>query len=226
MTEVEPVAFQYEFGLTAEGKAADTVTVLEDGDLLIEGWAANFEGVDRQGENFTDGAFKRGIDTFLNGNASLNYHHKSDHGIGRVLELEEVEGKGLYMKARVDKQEPSSPLHYIYNGVRKGTYSGLSVGGFFNRKLTADGWKIDGCDFTEISVTPVPVHPHGTKFAVVAGKALADLQVPEVPAVDGEIRAEDEADINYHLERLNSLFDRILKRGDGQDPSRVDNLSY
>jgi HK97 family phage prohead protease len=179
------IAFQYGFGLAPEGKASvdiatispDTITELEDGDLLIEGWAANFDGIDRDGENFAPGAFQRGIENFLRGQAALCYHHKSDHGIGSVVDLKEVEGKGLYMKARVDHQPESSPLRYIYNGIKKGTYKGLSVGGFFKRAMTTLGQRIADVDMTEISVTPVPVHA-GTGFNVVAGKAL-DVGTPE-----------------------------------------------
>jgi HK97 family phage prohead protease len=160
-------AFQYDFHLSGKALDAPIVTEEENGDLIIEGWAAVFEGIDREGENFAPGAFKRGIKSFLERQASLCFHHKTDHGVGKVLELDEVEGKGLWMKARVDHQPETSPLRYIYNAVKKGTYNGLSVGGFFHRL----GSKIADMDFTEISITPVPIHP-GTKFSVVAGKAL------------------------------------------------------
>ena len=55
------------------------------------------------------------------------------------------------MKARVDKQEPTSPLYYIYNAIKKGTYSGLSVGGFFKRKYVEGKRSIADMDFTEIT---------------------------------------------------------------------------
>jgi len=205
------VAFQYDFDL--EGKAVEdqVVTELDNGDLVIEGYAAVFDGMDREDENFAEGAFQRGIKSFLESQASLCFHHKHDHGIGRVLELEEEEGKGLKMKARVDKQEPTSPLYYIYNGIKKGTYSGLSVGGFFKRKLTEAGRKIVDMDFTEVSITPVPVHP-GTSFSVVAGKALQDLEIPAKPEIDGEIREEDEKTISFLIEELSSIFTRINER--------------
>ena len=151
------------------GKSLDA-TILENGDLLIEGYAAVWDGLDRSDENFLNGAFQHGIKAFLEGQATLAFHHKYDHGIGRVLELYEDQ-RGLFMKARVDYQPESSPLRYIYNGIKKGTYNALSVGGFFARKLTARGWRISAVDVTEVSVTPVPCHPR-TSFAVVAGKAL------------------------------------------------------
>lgn len=205
-------AFRYDFLL--EGKAlkegdgsADVVTIDEEsGDLIIEGYAAVFDGVDRQNENFVDGAFKRGIKSFLGGAASLNFHHKHDHGIGKVLDLREEEGKGLWMRARVDYQPESSPFRYIYNGVKKGTYSALSVGGFFKRKLTELGYRIADTDLTEISITPVPVHP-GPKFAVVAGKALESAADEHQ---DAELPGEDVLkDLSEGLESVQEMFNQL-----------------
>lgn len=178
------LAFRHDFWL--EGKALEdggyqpTVSEDENGDLIIEGWAASFDGLDRTGENFVDGAFDRGVKAFLEGQSALCFHHQNDKGIGSVLDLTPVEGKGLWMKARVDFQPESSPLRYIYNAIKKGSYKGLSVGGFFKRAMVKGRQMIADMDFTEISVTPVAMHPK-TKFAVVAGKALDDF-TPEPPA--------------------------------------------
>jgi hypothetical protein len=109
-------------------------------------------------------------------------------------------------------------MRWIYNAVKKGSMRGLSVGGFFKRKLTELGWRISDADFTEISVTPVPVHP-GTSFAVVAGKALEDIELPEKPDVEGEIRAEDEAAITELVGMLDRIFTRIGDRGKGKRES-------
>lgn len=219
-------AFKYDF--TLEGKAVDdghreTVTVDEEtGDLYIEGFAAIFEGEDRQGENFAPGSFQRGIKSFLEGTASLNYHHKHDHGIGKVLNLEETD-KGLKMKARVDYQPESSPLRYIYNGVKKGTYSGLSVGGFFKRGYVEGKPRIVATDMTEISITPVPVHP-SPSFGVIAGKALtSDLRgndhvdVPNIS--ESEIRDDDAMEIQYALDSLERVLERIARRKTNTDPA-------
>lgn len=220
--------FAFRYGFTLEGKAVEDgpsqiVTEDENGDLIIEGWAAVFEGEDRQGENFADGAFKRGIKSFLNGSATLAFHHKHDHGIGKVLELDEVEGKGLHMKARVDYQPESSPLRYIYNGIKKGTYNALSVGGFFKRAYQEGKRRIVDTDLTEISVTPVAVHA-GTSFGVLAGKALQDFKLPEKPQEEGDIRAEDEELISFYINGLSKIFDRIGKRGEGQQQSTTEAL--
>lgn len=214
------VAFQFDFAVAPEGKATaalsldeESISELDDGDLLIEGWAADFSGIDRQGENFAPGAFKRGIDTFLQNSGSLCFHHNRDQAIGRVLELEEVDGKGLYMKARVDKQEPTSPLWHVYNGVKKGSIRNLSCGGFFRRERTPQGLRITDMDFTELSVTPVSCHAR-TSFAVVAGKALTD-GISEAAVEDGELRESDRQEISYLLEQLQTIFSTIAKRGSG-----------
>jgi len=155
----------------SEGKSLHTQTAA-NGDLLISGWAARFDGIDRHGEQFAEGSFQHGIKSFLEGNHPLCYHHQHDKAIGEVLSLKEVPGEGLWMTARVDSQPESSPLRWIYNAIKSKTISHLSVGGFFRRKVTAAGVRIVSMDFTEISCTAVPVF-NGTSFAVSGeGKAL------------------------------------------------------
>lgn len=212
---VKPVAedgdtFAFQFDFIPQGKAVEdgepesVVTATENGDLIIEGWAADFSGLDRQNENFVDGAFQRGIKSFLAGQAALCYHHKHDKVLGKVLDLQEVEGKGLRLRARVDGAIQKHPeLGTIYEQIKKGTINALSVGGFFRRKLTEAGWRIADTDFTEISVTPVPVHP-GTNFAVVAGKAL-----------EGAPAVEEDADLTpviAAMQALEALVARLEKR--------------
>jgi len=213
-----PDIFAFQFDWIPEGKAledgtsAPVVTEEENGDLLIEGYAAVFEGLDREGENFADfpATFDAGIKAFLAQQASLCYHHKTDKLLGSVLDLAREEGKGLKMRARVDGAIRNHPeLGTYYEQIKKGSLKGLSIGGFFKRGIGALANKITGVDFTEISVTPVPIHP-GTSFAVVAGKALTDLKVPDVPNV-GEVREQDEGTIRFLLEELQTVFDNLEK---------------
>lgn len=219
--EGDPDLFQFRYDFTLEGKAADdgtpapVVTELENGDLLIDGYAAVWEGDDRFGENFAPGAFANGIDSFLKGQAALCYHHQHDKCLGKVTELKE-EGKGLHMQARVDFQPENSPLRYLYNGIKKGTFNGLSTFGHFTRGFLDKARKIVGVDLMEISVTPVPIHP-GTSFSVLAGKALvSDLKaehvtIPEFP--EGEIREEDFMWAQESIATLERIFERLIKRG-------------
>jgi HK97 family phage prohead protease len=172
-----------ETGRFTYGGKSLTAYALDDGDLLIEGMAADFSGTDRQNENFTDGAFQRGAKAFLDGPASLCFHHQHAKVLGKVLELEEIPGRGLFMRARVDGAIKGHPeLGTIYRQIKNGTLRALSVGGFFKRKLTEAGTKIVDMDFTEISVTPVPMHT-GPAFAVVAGKSVTSIEGFDVPTI-------------------------------------------
>jgi HK97 family phage prohead protease len=153
-----------------EGKALP-VTELEDGDLLLEGMAAVWHGVDAQLENFTPGAFEHSTKAFLAGSAPLCFNHKSDHVLGKILDLK-VTPEGLFMKARVDSAVKHTPhLRTLFEQIRKGTLTGLSVGGIFGRTNTPLGPRINQCRIMEISTTAIPMH-ETPAFAVVSGKAL------------------------------------------------------
>lgn len=205
--------FNFRFDFTLEGKSVDApvVTELEDGDLIIEGYAAVWEGDDRQGENFAPGAFQRGLEKFLKGQAALCYHHKHDKCLGKVLDLRE-EGKGLKMRARVDGAIRSHPeLGVIYQQIKRGTFNGLSTFGLFGRGTGDQINKIVDVDLAEISITPVPVHP-GTSLSVIAGKALmTDTQVPDAPEVECEVREEEIAQLSSLLNELDEAFTRIVQ---------------
>src|SRR4051812_23480341 len=121
-----------------EGKALDAPVKTERGDLILSGYAAVWDGLDFQNENFIRGAFREAIPEFLNGQATLAWHHDVSKGLGRVLELEE-DDIGVRFKALVHRQEPSSPLYYLYDGIRRGIYRGVSVAGAFARAMTAAG---------------------------------------------------------------------------------------
>jgi HK97 family phage prohead protease len=169
-----------------DGKAM-AATPLADGDLLLEGWAARWT-VDRENEAFLPASFDRGVKAFLEGTAALCFQHRGFEVLGRVLTLER-KPEGLWMKARVDGAIRTHPtLGTIYKQILNGTIRGLSVGGFFRRRLTPDGYRIADVDLTEVSATAVPVGGHGTRFSVVAGKALGD-PVDADPLVDLDRRA-------------------------------------
>lgn len=211
------------FGFAIGGKALteESVTVEDNGDLLIEGYAAVWDGDDRQGENFTPGAFERASKAFIEAGGPLCYHHKGDHQLGQVTYLRE-DDKGLQFKARVDGVCAEDPkLKRIYQQIKNKTLRGVSVGGFFKRALIAGKQKIADMDFTEISVTGVPMHT-GPSFAVVAGKALTDeLTVPAAvtPGVD-TIRDEDFQEIQWSLDTIDRILTRISRRG--ADDSETD----
>jgi hypothetical protein len=108
-------------------------------------------------------------------------------------------------------------LSSIYRQIKRGTYNGLSTYGYFTRGVGALANKIINTDLTEISITPVPVHP-GTSLAVIAGKALVeDVQVPDKVTVDlpdgtEEIREDDLMWLNDSLESIERILERIEQR--------------
>jgi phage head maturation protease len=154
-----------------------------DGSLVVRGIGANYD-LDREGEAFADGAFRKGLSRFLSGSAVLCYHHKMDTAIGRVVDAKEVKGKGVEITAVVDYQEPQSPWRHIYNGVKAGRIASFSVGGIFKR----DGHRIVDVDILEWSVTPVPVGK-GTDFSIIAGKALTEGPMSKAEEVEA-LRAQ------------------------------------
>jgi len=167
METLRDVPFVVDLGI----KAADGgVIELANGDLLIEGWGANYD-LDREDEAFEEGAFGKALSKFLAGNAPLCYHHKYDTIIGRVADAFPVPGKGIWVKAIVDFQPEGSPWRHIYEGIKKGRINQYSCGGIFKRKMTKSGPRIFDVDLLEWSATPIPVG-RGTTFSVVAGKAL------------------------------------------------------
>jgi hypothetical protein len=181
-----------------EGKALSAVE-LSEGDLLLDGLAVVFAGLDRESENFAPGSFRRACKAFLAGSAPLCYHHQSGSVIGKVLEAYEVPGVGVRVKARVDGCiKDHATLGPIYHMIRKGTPTGLSWGGFLKRA----GNMIVDIDAVELSVTGTPTHA-APCFAVVEGKAL-ELSL-----------------IRHELDGLEWLRDRIQERDRELEDVRV-----
>jgi HK97 family phage prohead protease len=202
------IAFHCDFVLEGKALEDEVLTVEENGDLIIEGYAAIFEGDDRQGENFAPGAFERGMKAFLEGRAPLCYHHNKSKVLGKVLDLEQ-DDRGLKIRARVDGEIATHPeLKTYYGQIKKGTIDGLSIGGFFKRGLVDGKRRIIDMDMTEISTTATPVHSKPS-FSVLAGKALGS-DVPEIePLPEGDIRQADVDSLSWMIEELNSTIKRI-----------------
>jgi len=191
---------------TAEGKALST-TELRSGDLELRGYAVVWEGLDAQNENFLRGSFRKAIPAFLKGGAPLAFHHQGDKVLGRVLEMEE-DAYGVKLRARVDKQEATSPLRHLYDAIKRGTLKGLSTGGYFSRAQTAAGRMIDEVlRITEVSVTGVPQHP------------LTSAQAAEVKAI---MRPNTIQRVEEELALL-TLRARVL--GISQERSRTQTLA-
>lgn len=185
-------AAPYTWDFALDGKAVAEETA---GGLVIEGYAANFDK-DRQSEAFLPGAFERSLDRYLTTNPVLCYTHKLDRAMGQVLSAK-LDGKGLYVKARVDEAEPGTEAADVYRKVASGTIRGFSVGGVFHRKQTPAGPRIHDCDIREISIAPVPVAPE--TLYKLAGKAFG--QEPDLDAIAAQL-----SDVNALFERVSAAL--------------------
>lgn len=166
--------FSWEFAL--EGKAIE-----EDGDLYIEGYASDFD-VDRDNEYIAPGALQKALDGFMQ-NPVLCYHHNMSEAMGQVVEAR-VDGKGLWIKARVDAPEPGTEAANRFRQVSKGTLRGFSIGGFFKKAVERGRTIIREIDLVEISLTPTPVNPR--TLGTVVGKALG---TPDDDSAESEVES-------------------------------------
>jgi HK97 family phage prohead protease len=208
-------AFRFDFvpqGKAIEDGKSQLVTVEQNGDLIVEGYAAVWDGDDREGENFVPEAFQHGVKTFLEGQAAFCYGHKHDKLLGRFLDLR-PDGKGLRFRARVDGAIQTHPeLKTYYQQIKNGSLRGMSVGGFFHRGEVEGKQKIVKCDLTEISAVPVPCHP-GTSLTVVAGKALEDLSTPRNQSEEHKDTQRAEA-LLHAVEALHEAIKPLVQRSD------------
>lgn len=139
---------------------------LDDGDILIEGYAADFTQ-DRQGEKFLSGAFDEACKAAAQGNIPILLQHNANQPLGVVEDLK-TDDNGLYIKGRI----MAKAVEDAWEGapgklelIRRGVMKGLSVRGHSWGRMGQSGPEIGHIDLAEISVTPTPVQP-GALFAV------------------------------------------------------------
>jgi HK97 family phage prohead protease len=138
---------------------AEKAVEAEDGDIVISGYAADFE-TDRQGEVFLPGAFDEACAKASENTIPLLFEHDNTRQLGVIEELK-VDDQGLWARARIAKAAVGSWAEDIVNKIRRGMLRGLSVRGL---SLVRDK-KISYIDLAEVSVTSVPAQP-GALFAV------------------------------------------------------------
>jgi HK97 family phage prohead protease len=143
-----------------------TAKSLEDGDIVIEGYAADFE-IDRQNEKFLPQAFDAAIAKANEGTIPLLLEHNNNQPLGTVEELK-CDDRGLWMRGRIAAKAVSDAWDGAKGKIeliRRGMMKGLSVRGHSWGRMTPSGPEIGHIDLAEISITPVPVQP-GALFAV------------------------------------------------------------
>jgi HK97 family phage prohead protease len=143
-----------------------TAKSLDDGDIVIEGYAADFE-IDRQSEKFLAGAFDAAVEKASLGEIPLLLEHNNNQQLGLVEKLK-CDERGLWMRGRIAAKAVSDAFEGAKGKVeliRRGMMKGLSVRGHSWGRMTPNGPEIGHIDLAEISITPVPVQP-GALFAV------------------------------------------------------------
>lgn len=147
---------------------------LDEGDILIEGYAVVFNQPDREHDRFESSALDDALRRFKErGYLGISHHHKTSVALGSVLEMHKTP-RGVYIVGRIDKQVSSSPWYSHYEAIRRGGVRGLSIGAGkkFVRERLPDGTRSIAHveDLIEISVTATPVSPD-THFSVVPWSA-------------------------------------------------------
>lgn len=187
----------------------------DDGDIIIEGYAADFE-VDRQGERFLENAFDDACRKAENGKIPLLLEHNNNMPLGLVEELAVHRGKGLWTKARITAKAAAEAWDGAKGKIemiRRGVMKGLSVRGHSWGRMTPTGPEIGHIDLAEISVTPVPVQP-GALFAVTKKSldyAVDPASVPELDWAVGSTENFSGLTDQYSEEEIRAAVDDYFK---------------
>lgn len=190
--------------------AAKAVSTEENGDLIIEGYAATWEK-DREGWRFEPQSFVSAAKAYVeNGGPLLIQHDPKLGGFGRVESAEVREG-GVWIRGRIPEPAASSPLRDWYQKVRDGIVTGLSVRGpSMIRKLNDGSYAARMKDWIETSITPTPMNTGGmlavAQKALEAGEATAETEATEPSEADVEkFRTEMDAKLATAQETLDEL---------------------
>lgn len=182
-------------------------TVEDNGDhLIVRGRAADFTGLDRDGEIFEPGSFDRAVKAYMASNPVLLHHHKPDKQLGDVIDYS-LSPDGLDIKAKIPKPAHDPILKEAYDKIRDGYTRGFSVGGAFFRRLGKLGHRIFDVDLQEISMTPLPVNPRTLLSAGGAKAIAADLEWKSI---------EDPADpvLTKAVGQLERVFEQLAAQVD------------
>lgn len=208
-----------------------TTKSLDDGDILIEGYAADFE-IDRQGEKFLPQAFDEAIAKAADGGIPLLLEHNNNQPLGLVERLERRD-EGLWLRGRIAAKAVADAWDGAKGKVeliRRGVMKGLSVRGHSWGRMGSTGPEIGHIDLAEVSITPVPVQP-GALFAVVqksmdyavdpasnpdiawAAQSFADITTEYTPKeIEDAVEAfykNKMADIRAQLKACRNLIDAL-----------------
>jgi HK97 family phage prohead protease len=129
---------------------------LEDGSLLVEGYASTFGNVDRHKDVIDHKAFDACMEQYMQNPVLLAFHDQNKP-IGTVAEAH-LDEKGLYVVGHIpDSSNPE--IKAIRKQIEAGVLRSFSIGGYFHRKSMGDVNLIHQVDLVEISVVAIPANP-------------------------------------------------------------------
>lgn len=188
-----------------------TTKSLDDGDILIEGYAADFE-VDRQGEKFLPDAFDEAIAKAADGGIPLLLEHNNNQPLGLVEKLERRD-EGLWLRGRIAAKAVADAWDGAKGKVeliRRGVMKGLSVRGHSWGRMGSTGPEIGHIDLAEVSITPVPVQP-GALFAVVQKSMDYAVDPSSNPDIAWAAQGFAEVASNYSPDEIEAAVDDFYK---------------
>lgn len=157
----------------------------EDG-RIIEGYASVFNIEDRDGEVMEEGAFDKGLATFMK-NPIVLLGHNPNEPIGTVLDTR-VDKTGLFVKVKI--ADGSEPADNAWKLINQGVLKAFSVGGMFQKVKN----RIVEWDLLEISVVSVPANQRAVFSVAKAAELGTDIV---------------ETSIDDYLEKLEAQKDKL-----------------
>jgi HK97 family phage prohead protease len=142
------------------------VKALEDGTLVISGYASTFGNMDRHGDIIDVKAFDETMEKYMESSILLAFHNQK-LPIGMVSEAH-LDEKGLYVVGHIP-ENPDPQVQGVRKMIEKGVLRSFSIGGYFHREKSAQGNIIRKVDLVEISVVSVPANPLAS-FSIQEGK--------------------------------------------------------
>jgi HK97 family phage prohead protease len=141
--------------------------------LLLEGFAST-PALDRHGDKVNPAGLERSVKSFLATNPVLLWHHKlSLPPIGKVLDAQVVEGKGLWVRAVMPRPEAPSFAAEVYAAARDGLLRALSLGAKWKRRDRGTHREVVEADVYELSLCPVAVNPETVANSIRPTEAKA-----------------------------------------------------
>lgn len=185
----------------------------ESGVGFIEGYAAVFDNVDRQGEVIRPGAFTKTINEAVKtGKVLLMVRHFAHGGdvletIGKVIEAEEDE-TGLYIKAQFSERSLAQEVRSM---AKEGLVTSMSIGyeTIQERSIIEEGITVTELielKLGEVTLTNVPAN----ELAIVTGAKSLALGIERIK--------EPEADMLSALSNLSKTISDVLTKFKPQTP--------